>query len=179
MTEQLIDNGVTVLRDGRAATIRPLQACDRAALLAFGSALPQYDLQYIEDDFLSPEVINRLINMCAAEHWRQFVATAGDAIVGYSSIRRLPGWSGHVGAIHLVVGGGWRRSGLGSALALATLEAAPELALTQVIVEMLEEQTAGRAIFARLGFGVEGVLEEQVCDRLGRRHNLLVMGYQI
>jgi ribosomal protein S18 acetylase RimI-like enzyme len=179
MTEHLLDIGVTALRDGRTATIRPLAASDRASLIAFGRALPQHDLQYIEDDFLNPEVINRLINMCSAEHWRQFVATSGDAIVGYCAVRRLAGWSGHVGELHLVVSSGWRRSGLGSALALTMMEAARELALTQLVVEMLAEQDAGQAIFERLGFGIEGLLEDQVCDRYGRRHDLLVMGRRL
>jgi len=179
MTEQLIDIGVTTLRDGRTVVVRPLEAADRAALTAFGHALPQSDLEYIPDDFQSADVIGRLINMRAAEHWRQFVAASGDAIVGYSAVRRLSGWSSHVGEIHLVVSAGWRRSGLGNVLAATIFDAARELDVTHVIVEMLEEQVSGRAIFERLGFGIEGLLEDQVCDRHGRRHNLLVMGYQI
>jgi len=179
MIEQLLDIGVTALQDGREVVVRPLEPGDRSALTAFGRALPQYDLEYIPEDFQSAEVIGRLINMCSAEHWWQLVAAAGDAIVGYAAVRRLPGWSSHVGEIRLVVSAGWRRSGLGSVLAAAVFDAARTLDVNQVIVEMLEEQAAGRAIFERLGFGVEGLLEDQVCDRQGRRHNLLIMGYAI
>jgi len=179
MTELLLEAGATTLRDGREVIIRHLDANDRAALSAFGHALPQSDLQYIPDDFQSPEVIARLINMRSAEHWRQLVATAGDAIVAYGAVRRLPGWSGHVGEIHLVVGGGWRRSGLGSALAAAILGAAREQGVTHVIVEMLEEQCGGRAIFERLGFQIEATLIGHVRDRHGQRHNLLIMGRQM
>jgi ribosomal protein S18 acetylase RimI-like enzyme len=179
MTEQLLDISATVLRDGREVVIRPLEASDRAALTAFGHALPQDDLEYIEDDFQNPEVISRLINMHMAEHWRQIVATAGDAIVGYSAVRRLAGWSSHIGKIQLVVSGGWRRNGLGTILATQILSIAHELGTTQAVVEMLEEQRRGQAIFERLGFRLEGILDDQVRDRQGRRHNLLILAYQM
>ena len=81
----------TVLGDERALVIRPLGEEDQAALLAFGAALPQDDLHYLEDDFQNSEIITRLINACLAENWRQIVAVVGDAIVGYSGVRRLPG----------------------------------------------------------------------------------------
>ena len=179
MTEQLLDIGVTALRDGREVVIRPLEAGDRAALTAFGRALPEYDLQYLADDFLSPQVIARLINMCSAEHWRQPVATSGDAIVAYSAVRQSPGWSSHVGEIQLVVSGGWRRNGLGTVLVAALIDAAPNLEITQVIVQTLEEQAAGRAICERLGFHTEGVLADHVQDQRGRHHSLRIMSRQV
>ena len=94
----------TVFGDQRAVVIRPLGEEDQAALLAFGAALPADDLRYLEDDFQNSEIITRLINACLAENWRQSVAVVGDAIVGYSAMRRLPGWSNHVADIVLVIG---------------------------------------------------------------------------
>src|SRR5215216_5676628 len=96
--KQLAVQQVT-LHNGQAATIRPLGEADRTALLAFGQALPQDDLLYLEDDFQSPEIIARLVNAHQAENWRQTVAEAGGEIIGYSSVRRLPGWSSHVADI--------------------------------------------------------------------------------
>jgi len=93
----------TVLGDQRAVVIRPLGEEDQAALLAFGAALPADDLRYLEDDFQNSEIITRLINACLAENWRQIVAVVGDVIVGYSAVRRLPGWSNHVADIVLVI----------------------------------------------------------------------------
>lgn len=179
MIEQLTDIHPATLRDGRTVVIRPLADGDRAALTAFGRTLPQDDISSIPDDLQNPEVIAWLVNMRAAAHWRQFVATAGNAIVGYSALRRLAGSSRDVAEVYLVVSAGWRRSGLGSALAEATLDAAHELEVTQVVAEMLEEHVAGRVIFERLDFSIEGVLEGQVRDQHGRYHDLLVMAYQI
>jgi ribosomal protein S18 acetylase RimI-like enzyme len=169
----------TVLGDERVLVMRPLDEDDGAALLAFGAALPADDLLYLEDDFQSWEMIRRLLNACLAENWRQIVAVVGDAIVGYSAVRRLAGWSDHVAEIVLVIGLERRRSGLGSALAQAIFEAARELGVSKVVVEMLEEQQAGRAIFERLGFGVEGRLSAHARDRVGQPRNLLILAYHV
>lgn len=167
------------LRDGGTTTIRPLEQDDRAALLAFGAGLPPDDWVYLEDDFQSPDLINRLVNAHAAENWRQLVAVVDGAIVGYSAARRLPGWSSHVADIRLLVDCHWRRKGLGTALARAIVDAACTLGADKVIVEVLEEQTASQEIFAGLGFHVEGSLGDHARDRQGRRHKLLIMAYHI
>jgi RimJ/RimL family protein N-acetyltransferase len=179
MTDSPADASTTTLRDGRAVTIRPLREDDYATLLAFGAALPQDDLLYLENDFQNPDIIRRLVNAAAAENWRQVVAVADDTIVGYTAVRRLAGWSSHVADIHLTVSNGWRRSGLGTAMAQAIFDAARELGVNKVIVEMLERQNAGRAIFERLGFRVEGTLSAHARDRHGHRHNLLILAYHV
>ena len=179
MTDSPADASTTTLRDGRAVTIRPLREDDYATLLAFGAALPQDDLLYLENDFQNPDIIRRLVNAAAAENWRQVVALADSAIVGYSAVRRLSGWSSHVADIHLTVGQGWRRSGLGTALAQAIFDSARDLGVSKVIVEMMERQNAGRAIFERLGFRIEGILSQHARDRHGQQHNLLILSYHV
>jgi len=169
----------SVLRDGRAVTIRPLDEQDRSALLAFGRALPQGDLLYLEDDLASPEMIARLINVRFSENWRQIVASVGDQIIGYGALRRLPGWSCHVARINLIVSAGWRRQRLGSALAQAIVDAARDLQIDKLTVEMIETQFAGRAIFDRLGFQIEGQFSRHACDRQGRHHTLIVMAQPV
>ena len=176
--EQLAARQAT-LQNGQTPTIRPLGEDDRAALLAFGQALPQDDLLYLEDDFQSPEIIARLVNAHQAENWRQTVAVSDGEIIGYSSVRRLHGWSSHVADIVLLVSPKCRRSGVGVALAQATFKAARDLGASKVIVEMPEEQLAGRAIFERLGFRVEGTLSKHTRDRQGKYHNLLILSYHV
>jgi ribosomal protein S18 acetylase RimI-like enzyme len=163
----------------QVAVIRRLGENDRAALLAFGQALPQDDLLYLEDDFQSPEIIARLVNAHQAENWRQIVVEADGEIIGYSSVRRLPGWSSHVADIVLLVSPKCRRAGVGVALAQAIFDAARDLGASKAIVEMLEEQQAGRAIFERLGFRVEGTLSNHARDRQGQYHNLLILSYHV
>ena len=167
------------LQDGRTVQIRPLSEHDRAALLAFGQQLPQDDLLYLEDDFHSAEIISRLVNASQAENWRQIVVEAGDEILGYSSVRRLHGWSSHVADIVLLVNPRFRRMGVGVGLAQAIFDAARDLGVSKIIVEMLEEQESGRAIFERLGFRIEGSLTKHTRDRQGQFHNLLILSYHM
>ena len=168
-----------VLRDGREVILRRLGEDDRTALLAFGVGLPEDDWLYLEDDLQSQEIITRLVNAYAAENWRQLVALAGDAIVAYGAVRRLNGWSSHVADIQLIISADLRREGLGTIMAQAIFDAARELGVAKVIVEMVEEQSFGRAIFERLGFRVEGMLSQHVRDRDGQQHNLLVLAYHV
>ena len=97
----------------------------------------------------------------------------------YGAVRRLPGWSSHVADIQLIISAELRREGLGTIMAQAIFDAARELGVAKVIVEMVEEQAFGRAIFERLGFRVEGMLSQHVRDRDGQQHNLLVLAYHV
>lgn len=168
------------LRQGGEITIRPLGEGDRGALLEFGRALPQDDWLYLEDDLRNPDIITRLVNAHQAENWRQIVAVDGQGkIAGYSAVRRMHGWSSHVADIQLIISDAWRRNGLGTALARSIFHAARDLGAAKVIVEILEEQTAGQAIFVRMGFHFEGRMTDQVRDRTGGRHNLVLLAYHV
>lgn len=164
---------------GRSITIRSLAEDDYEALLAFGQTLPQDDWLYLRHDLQDPRTVQRLATAFAAENWRQVVAVADGDVVGYANVRRLPGWSEHVGDIHLSVSETWRRTGVGTVLAQAIIEAATELGLAKVIVEVIEKQSGGQAIFERLGFKVEGLLQAHMRDHNGDDHNLVILAYHL
>ncbi|EFO81377.1 GCN5-related N-acetyltransferase [Oscillochloris trichoides DG-6] len=164
------------LKDGRSVTIRQLMEQDHVALINFGLGLPKNDLLYLEDDFQNPEIISRMIHANAAENWWQIVAVTDDgSIVAYTSALRMPGWSYHVANIRLIVDRAWRRSGLGMAMAQAIVDVAHDIGAGKVMVEMLTAQTAGQAIFGRLGFAVEGQLARHAIDRDGNLHDIVLM----
>lgn len=169
----------TVVCNDVTVAIRRLAEEDRQRLMDFGAALPVEDVIYLEDDYHSSEIINRLVNAAMAENWRQIVAVADDTIVGYSAVRRLPGWSSHVGDIRLLIRPDWRRCGLGRALAQAIFDAGRDLGVDKVIVEILATQLSGQTIFERLGFRIEGLLTDHVRDRQGQRQDLQVLAYHI
>lgn len=176
MTQRIEAVGSVALKDGRHAMVRPLQEEDREALTAFGLSLPKNDLLYLEDDLTHPEIIARLANAARAENWRQLIAITDDGqIIGYAAALRMPGWSNHVADIRLIVSPDYRRNGLGMHLAQAIVEAARELGATKVSVDMLAAQTAGQAIFSRLGFAVEGQLARHAIDRDGKLQDIVIM----
>jgi RimJ/RimL family protein N-acetyltransferase len=160
--------------------LRALVEEDHDALHEFALSLPDDDLRYLEEDFQSPDIIQRLVHAHAAENWRQIVAvTPANQIAAYSSVRRLPGWLSNVGDIKLLVAKPYRHSGLGTAMGEAIFEAARELGVSKLIAEMIIEQQAGQAIFEHLGFKLEAVLEKHVSDRDDQLHNLVIMSYFI
>jgi hypothetical protein len=68
---------------------------------------------------------------------------------------------------------------LGTVLARSIFDAARDLGAAKIIVEILEKQTAGQAIFVRMGFHFEGRLSDHVRDRSGGRHNLVLLAYNV
>lgn len=163
--------------DGRTIVIRRLAEDDRDRLLEFGTALDKDDWLYLDVDLQAASTVQRLINAVDARNWRQLVAVDGERIVGYANVRQLPGWKSHVGDIALVVRSETRGTGVGAALATALIEAASELQLRKLILEIVEEQRAGRAIFKRLGFHHEGLLEDHAIDHAGQPRNLAILAY--
>ncbi|HMP42559.1 MAG TPA: GNAT family N-acetyltransferase [Roseiflexaceae bacterium] len=168
------------LLDGRELTLRPLDAGESVALYTFGCSLPDDDWLYLQNDLRSLDTTTRLANARGAEHWRQLVAADDSGnIAAYASARKLPGRSSHVVNIQLIVSAGWRHIGLGSAMAHAIVTAARELGGEKVTVEMIEEQSDGRAIFDHLGFVTEGTLTGFARGRDGHHYNVLVMASQL
>jgi RimJ/RimL family protein N-acetyltransferase len=167
------------LAGDRTITIRRLREDDLDALLAFGAELAKDDWLYLDVELQTPATITRLVNAVEAGNWRQVVAVDGETIVGYANVRQLPGWKKHVGDIALVVREDYRHRGVGAALARAVIDAAGELAVRKLILEIVEEQLAGRLIFKRLGFRLEGLLEDHAVDYLGNARNLVLLSYQV
>jgi ribosomal protein S18 acetylase RimI-like enzyme len=165
--------------DGSQVVIRRLREEDLDGLLAFGAALPKDDWLYLDIDLQTQATIIRLINAVEARNWRQLVAVDGSQIVGYANVRQLPGWKRHVGDIALVVRDDYRHRGVGSALAAALLDAAAEMSLDKLIVEVVEEQDAGQLIFKRIGFSTEGRLVNHAVDYLEHPRNLVLLSYQL
>jgi len=62
-------------------------------------------------------------------------------------------------------------------MAQAIFEAARDLDVARVLVEVMQEQTGGIAIFERLGFCVEGTFSDHARDRFGSRHHLHILAY--
>ena len=103
----------------------------------------------------------------------------GGGIAGYVAVVPLPGWSDHVGEIRLVVAADRRGTGLGRALARHALVQAVEAGLSKVVVEVVADQAQVAALFTGLGFTGEAVLVDQIRDREGQLHDLLVLAHHV
>ena len=94
-------------------------------------------------------------------------------------MRRLPGWSDHVGEIRLVVHPAHRRAGLGRALARHALVQAVDAGLRKLVVELVADQEHAIAMFTALGFTGEALLRDHIRDRDGRLRDLVVLAHYV
>lgn len=147
------------------------------ALQRFFAGLPEGDLTFIEEEVTDPAVVRSWAE--GAGGGRRFVALDGGEVAGYVAVRRLPGWSSHVGEVRLVVSPDRRGSGLGRTLARQALVAAVGDGLAKLVVEVVAEQGAALALFSGLGFTGEALLRDHVRDREGTLRDLMVLAHHV
>lgn len=145
------------------------------ALSRFFAELPPGDLTFIKEDVTEPATVR---SWAAAAQGR-WLTLDGGAVTGYLAVRRLPGWSDHVGEIRLVVHPGHRGTGLGRALARHALVRSVEAGLTKVVVELVADQEHALAMFTALGFTGEALLRDHIRDRDGRLRDLVLLAHHV
>jgi ribosomal protein S18 acetylase RimI-like enzyme len=169
-------------RETPGADVVPLSAEHCDALLAFFRALPEGDRTFIKEDVTDPATVRRWTSGEAPGHRWVVPADGGSTsgqVAGYVAVVPLPGWSDHVGEIRLVVSPDRRGTGLGRTLARHALVQAVEAGLSKVVVEVVADQSSVAALFTGLGFTGEAVLVDQIRDREGQLHDLLVLAHHV
>jgi RimJ/RimL family protein N-acetyltransferase len=153
---------------------------DADALHRFFTGIPEEDLLFLRRDVTDREVIESWALDVAAGHTTTLLAERNGAIVGEASIHRsrVP-WTAHVGEIRVVVDAEHRKLGLGTALVQAIFLEALDRGIEKVLAEMTPDQKGAINVFQKLGFRVEGLLREQVRDRRGAKHDVVVMAHDV
>lgn len=158
--------------------IRRFRDGDRGAMEAFASGLPDHDLLFLGRDLKHPRVIAAWLEAIGEGWIDSLVADEGGTIVGTAALVRDPlGWSAHVGEVRLLVAPGRRGAGLGRDLLQALMAVAGERGLAKLTAAMTPDQTASIELFETLGFRGEALLRDQVRDRDGKSHDLVVLAY--
>ena len=148
--------------------------CD--LLLRFFGDLPEGDRTFIREDVTDPATVRGW----AEDASTRWVARGADGEVdGYVAVRRLPGWSDHVGEVRLVVAPAARGYGQGRELARHAIVHALESGLTKLVVEVVADQAAALTLFTGLGFTVEALLVDHIRDRDGQLRDLMVLAHHV
>jgi ribosomal protein S18 acetylase RimI-like enzyme len=155
---------------------RPFTADDVAAVEAFLDRIPKGESTFFKEDITADGVVRR---WAAETATRRTLAWDGDEVVGYAAVTPGVGWSSHVGDVRLVVDPERRRSGIGHALARRALIDALHAGLRKVVVEVVADQEAAIHLFTGLGFTPEAILSNQVRDRAGEVHDLMVLAHDV
>lgn len=93
----------------------------------------------------------------------QFVAVAGEEVVGWCDIRRHPFPShAHAGALGMGIIPSYRGQGLGRRLIEATLQAARDVGIERVELSVHADNERAIALYERVGFVREGLARRSV-----------------
>jgi len=168
------------LRDGRTATLRPMNRGDEEQLLAFFAGLPLEDRQYLRDNVADPAVVATWVRRLDFERVIPILAEIDDRIVADGTLHMAPhSWSRHVGEIRLVVDREFQHLGLGLALAKEIFFLAVQLKLEKIVAEVAADQAGALNVFESLGFRREALLKDHVIDLKGRKIDLVIMSNHV
>jgi N-acetylglutamate synthase-like GNAT family acetyltransferase len=157
---------------------RLMSQADEAAVLAFAQELPAHDLLFLPRDISEPKVLAAWIKEIERGAITSLLAVKAGRVVGCGTLVRDPlSWSPHVGEIRNVVSSDVRGLGVGRELSQETFALALGAGLEKVMVQMTVDQTGAIAIFESLGFKAEALLRDQVKDKAGKKHDIVVLGH--
>jgi ribosomal protein S18 acetylase RimI-like enzyme len=163
-------------RTQQLAELRPLATVDAEATARFLKVLPEGDLTFLKE----PAHDDTVTRWLADERTRRWVAVGPDGEL-QAMLSIFPGalWSSHVGELRLVVGERFRRRGLGRRLARYGLAEALQMGLRKIMVEVVADKEGDIAMFETIGFQAEALLRDQICDRDGNLHDLVLLSHDV
>ena len=165
--------------DGPVA-LRYMTAGDRDAALAFARALPSHDLLFLRRDITRPEIIDLWLDGIRRERIVSIFAERNGQVLGYATVDRGDlSWSPHVAELRVMVGASMRRQRLGRLLTREAFMIALNLGVEKMTAQMTTDQEGAIAVFEGMGFHTEALLRDQIKDREGRKHDLLIMANDV
>lgn len=166
--------------DGREVTLRPMTAADRDAVLAFARKLPEHDLLFLRRDITQEPAVDAWIDEIERGEAFTILALSGDEVIGYTTIyRNQLRWTAHVAELRVMVAEAARGLGLGRILTQEAFANAVGLGIEKMVAQMTVDQKGAIAVFEGLGFRPEAILRDQVKDRAGQKHDLLVLSHDV
>lgn len=164
----------------REITLRHMTGDDRAAVLAFARALPEHDLLFLRRDITQAPAVDDWVHEIETGEMITILAFDGSTMVGYGSLNRsLLRWTAHVAELRVTVAESMRGAGLGRILTQEAFAIALEVGIEKMVAQMTLDQKGAIATFEGLGFRPEALLRDQVKDRQGNKHDLLVLSHEV
>lgn len=166
--------------DGRDVTLRLMTVEDRQAVLEFARKLPEHDLLFLRRDITQAAAVDEWIKEIATGEIVTILAFEGGAVLGWATIHRNHlRWTAHVAELRVMVAEGARGLGLGRILTQEAFANAVGLGIEKMVAQMTLDQKGAVAVFEGLGFKPEALLRDQVKDRAGKKHDLLVLSHDV
>lgn len=169
------------LKDGTTLTVRPVEAGDKDALLAFYRSLPEEDRLFLRDDVTSQLWADRFMASIDYQTVIPLLAVTGDQkIVANGTLyRTLHGWTRHVAEVRLVVAREYQRRGLGTAMLRELVRLATSCGVEKIVASVVDNQVSAIRAFEKRGFHREAVLKGHVKDIRGLKRDLVIMSNDV
>jgi len=149
-------------------------------VLAFAKTLPTHDLLYVRRDITNPKVVAAWARAIGDGSIQTVLAMDGDNLVGCGALILDPlSWSPHWGELRVLVSPTMRQKGLGRILIQECFVMAIDRDLKKLSAQMTVDQKGAVAIFEELGFRGEALLKDQVMDRDGETHDIVVLSCDV
>ena len=166
----------TVLKDGTAVTLRPLEPGDADRLVAFFQRISLEDRWYLRHDVSDTAIVRSWAEQVNYERVLPIVALANDQIIGDATLHRhRHGSSRHVGEIRLVIDPAVRAQRLGTWMILDLIQLATGLGLEKLIAQIASGQIGALRALRQLDFVREAVLPELHKDARGTPYDLIIL----
>jgi len=166
--------------EGRDITLRLMETEDGPRLLEFAQGLPQHDLLFLRRDITTSKGIEAWLRDIREGNMNTILAEEKGAVLGYSSLYRHDfDWSRHVAELRVLVGSEARKTGLGRLLTREAFNLALVIGVEKVVGRMTLDQTGARTVFEELGFRPEALLKNEVKDRNGNAHDVLLVSCDV
>lgn len=167
------------LKDG-AVLLRLMTVADGPALLRFAGGLPEHDLLFLRRDITKQDGIDAWLADIARGRLTSVLALDGDEVLGYATVRGTElDWSRHVAEVRVLVSPRGRGRDLGRLLVKTAFAVALEQGVEKLFARMTLDQMGARTLFEELGFRPEALLKDEVKDRNGKKHDLLILSHDI
>ncbi|KHK93544.1 GNAT family N-acetyltransferase [Novosphingobium malaysiense] len=177
------DIGPTQLElDGVRVSLRPMEAGDKDAILAFARSLPPHDLLFLQRDIRHDKVVSAWIEQTGPGGSISSLVAIDDKgrMRGCSAlVRDRLSWTSHVADIRILVGVDSRSMGLGRLLALHCVDQALAEDVEKLTVQMTPDQEGALRMFEELGFSPEALLRDQVRDAEGATSDIVIMALSL
>ena len=165
---------------GTRIKLREMSGNDGSVALAFARALPAHDLLFLRRDITKPEAIDVWLSGIARGRIISVLAEAGGKVQGYATVDRGElSWSPHVAELRILVSAEMRGKGLGRLLTQEAFAIALGLGIEKIVAQMTVDQKGAIEVFQGMGFRPEALLRDQVKDREGRKHDLLILAHEV
>jgi L-amino acid N-acyltransferase YncA len=167
------------LKDGEVV-LRLMNIDDGPALLRFANALPEHDLLFLRRDITRQDGINAWVADIQRARITSVLAVDGDEVLGYATVHRTElDWSRHVAEVRMLVSEKGRGRNLGRLLVKTAFATAIDQGVEKLSARMTLDQMGARTLFEELGFRPEALLKDEVKDRTGKKHDLLILSHDI